>query len=436
MPIDATFAYVIQDFYTVFLPQSIQILLTLAPIMLAVLLCSIFWDLWVNYVQTKQFLGLKYTLLEMTLPRDTWKSPRAMEIVLNSLHNSSDGSKYAQFWKGETRPWYSLELISIEGVVKFLIWTEDRRKQGVMSAIYSQYPEMEIREVEDYSKAVHFDPKELKVWAAEFTFSKAEKDNGWAYPIKTYVDYGLDKDPKEEFKTDPLLPLLEWLGSVGPNQQVWFQFLLRAHKKEYVKPGHVMLKYDPWKDQAEKEINKILMRDPETKVSGEDVVITRPDGTPSIVSKKPTISGPEQEIVDAIGRKLTKLPFDVGIRALYIAKKEIFNTPFGIGGIIGNMKQYNSESLNGFIPNGDKWTPSLSDPWQDYKDMRRNRFSRIAIKAYKRRSYFYPPFKSKWLVLNSEELATIYHFPGSVAQTPTLGRVPSKRSQAPANLPI
>ncbi len=38
--------------------------------------------------------------------------------------------------------------------------------------------------------------------------------------------------------------------------------------------------------------------------------------------------------------------------------------------------------------------------------------------------------------MTTEELATIFHIPGKVASTPTLARIPSKRSEAPANLPI
>ncbi len=429
MTLDQTVLSVIEQFNSSLLPNSIQFIIALAPVVLAVFLCVVFWGLWVDYVQGKQFLGLKYTCLELKLPKDTFKSPQAMEVVLNSLHNTADGSLYAQFWKGETRPWYSLELISIEGSVKFIIWTEDRRKQGVMTALYSQFPNIEIKEIDDYSRSAHFDPKTMKVFGAEFVFTKKSEENGLAYPIKTYIDYGLDKDPKEEFKVDPLLPLIEWLGSVGPNQQVWFQFLIRAHKKEARKPGHLFKKYDPWKQAAEDEINRILIRDAKTKVAGE----VNPE---TGYGKLPTISKPEQDIIEALGRSVAKQAFDVGIRAIYIAKKEVFNTPFGIGGIIGNMKQFNTENLNGFKPNGDKWHPMLGDPWLDYRDMRKNRFSRLVIMAYKRRSYFYGPFKSKPLVMNTEELATVYHFPGSVAQTPTLDRVPSKKAQAPGNLPI
>lgn len=405
-------------------PQALQFAIAISPVLLAITLGMIFWPLWVDYVRSKNFLKIKRTLLEIRLPKDTFKSPLAMEVFLQSLHNTSDGSAYKQYWSGETRPWYSLEIVSVEGRVKFYIWTEDARKHGVMSALYSQFPDAEIHEVEDYTSGVHYDPETMKVWAAEFVLTKEDP-----YPIKTYVDYGLDKDPKEEFKVDPLLPMLEFFGSVGPNQQIWMQVLIRAHKKEQRKPGHWFKKTDKWKDEAQELINEIMIRDAKTKVMGKS-----PEEGQFPVT--PTLSPGEQKVVEAIERSMTKLPFDVGLRFIYVAKKEAFNTPFGIGGVIGNMKQFNTEHLNGFKPNGDVWHPRLGDPWKDFKDIRRNRFSHEAIAMYKRRSFFYAPYKGTPMVLNTEELATLYHFPGSVAATPTLERIPSKRGDAPSNLPV
>jgi len=424
MPVDQTIAFVIETFKTTFVPGAFQMIVTIAPIFLTVLLGKIFWGLWVNYVRGENFLKEKYVVLELKLPKDTWKSPKAMEVFLNSLHNTSDGSFYVRYWKGETRPWYSLELISVEGIVKFMIWTEDKRKQGVMSALYSQYPEIEIKEIPDYTRSVHWDSNKIRIWGAEFKFSNKKT----VYPIKTYIDYGLDKDPKEEFKVDPLLPLIEFLGSVGPNQQVWMQILIQAHIKDKRKAGKFFELEDSWVEDSKKEVNEILIRDPKTKVSGMKDEATG-------FTKLPSISEIEKEQATAIERRITKLPFDVGIRFLYIAKKDIFNTQFAVGGIIGNMKQFNYEHLNGFKPNGDKWHPRLGDPWTDYKNWRRNKYGMLALMAYKRRSYFYDPFDATPLVMNTEEIATIYHFPGSVAQTPNLDRIPSKKAQAPGNLP-
>ena len=56
--------------------------------------------------------------------------------------------------------------------------------------------------------------------------------------------------------------------------------------------------------------------------------------------------------------------------------------------------------------------------------------------AYINRSAFYKPHKRKTIVLNTEELATIYHFPGSVVQTPSLSRIESKKGEPPAGLPV
>ncbi len=403
----------------------VQLLITASPIVLAYILLITFVPLWIDYVQSDFIASLKYAVLDIRLPKDVFKSPLAMEVFLNALHNTADGSSFAKYWKGEKRPSYTLELISIEGNIKFIIRTEDRRKAGVMSALYSQFPGIEVHEIEDYVKAIKYDPKEIKLYGAEFILTKPDP-----YPIKTYIDYGLDKDPKEEYKVDPLTPLLEYLGNVGMNQQVWIQFMIRAHTKEQKKKGSFFEKTDAWQDEAKELVDKLMIRDPKTKVAG-----MKDESTG--FTKLPSISKGEQEVIEAIERSVQKQGFDVGIRAIYFGKKEFFDKPNGIGGIVGGFKHFSSEHLNGFKPNGKKWSPKFKGtPWEDYKKMRENKACRLVLDAYKRRSFFYAPYKDKPMVLNGEELATLFHFPGQVATTPTLYRVPSKKGQAPSNLPI
>jgi hypothetical protein len=408
----------------VMLREALQILIALSPLVLVICLFFIFWPLWVKYIRAENFFKEKYCLLEIKLPKETVKSPAAMELFLTALHQTGgEANWYDKYWLGKVRAWFSLEIVSIEGQVHFFIWTRSGLKNFVESSLYGQFPGIEVHEMsDDYAKSVHYDPKEMAMWGCEFKYAKKNP-----YPIKTYVDYGLDKDPKEEYKIDPLAPMLEFLGSVGANQQLWLQFIIRAHKEDAKKPGHWWKMHDSYKAEAEEEINKILVRDPKTKTP----LSKDEEGNPARLMLSPG----EQDVVKALERALTKPAYDVGIRAIYMAKKDFF-VGTNIPGLLGSFKQFGSEHLNSIRISGDAWSPTFSYPWQDFREIRQNRMRHFLLEVYKRRSFFFDPYVGTPLVMNSEEVATIFHFPGQVAATPTLKRIQSKKGQAPANLPI
>jgi hypothetical protein len=51
-------------------------------------------------------------------------------------------------------------------------------------------------------------------------------------------------------------------------------------------------------------------------------------------------------------------------------------------------------------------------------------------------SLFFPSGKPNLFVLSVEELASLYHFPGMVSETPSFKRIESKIAKPPSNLPI
>ena len=267
----------------------------------------------------------------------------------------------------------------------------------VESQIYSQYPEVEIAEVDDYTKYIPEDiPNQAwKMWGGEFGLAKEN-----FYPIKTYVDFGLEKHgEKEEEKVDPITTFLEFLGGLKEGEFVWFQILIRAASKE-------------WKEEGEKFVKKTLEA---TKITKEGSVIDM-------------LSPGQKEVLKAIERKISKLGFKTGIRAMYLARRDRFD-PINISGLTGVIKQYNAENLNGFSV---KW-----DTGCDYFLVKRReafRQKRI-FNAYKKRSWFYMPYKRKPFIMTAEELATIYHYPGRVAETPTFARIEAKKSEPPPTLP-
>ncbi len=391
-------------------------LISTAPIWLPILLIIIGWKLWVRYVRALFWSKQKRILLEIKLPKEITKSPLAMETFLIGLHQTGrEGTWYAKFWEGKTRPWFSLEMISIEGVVRFFIWTEAAFKNIIEAQLYAQYPTVEIYEASDYTEGIFFDKDKISLMGTNFAFTKPD-----AYPIKTYVDYGLDKaDTKEEFKVDPITPIIEFLGSMGKSEQAWIQILIRAHKKEQPKKGKLFEKTDAWQDEAKEEIEEI--RKEATPKQEDPKAIAFPNPTKGQIEK-----------IAAIERNVSKLGFDCGIRIIYLAEKDKFNKGMGAA-MTGITRQFHSNNLNSFKPYGITF---FDYPWYDYKDIRINKKKRRMLNAYKLRSYFYPPYQRKWFVINTEGLASIFHLPGSVAQTPTFARIVSKKAEPPSNLPV
>ncbi|MDQ3015059.1 MAG: hypothetical protein M3Q73_04300 [bacterium] len=404
------------------------VLLYLYPIWLPLLLGFIFWKVWLRYVRYFFFSSTKVVLLEVRLPREIMKSPAAMEILINGFYQTGGESTFiARYWEGKTRAWFSLELVSIGGQVHFYIWTRENMRQIVEAHIYSQYPEVEVRQVEDYSKEMVYNPDKYEMWAANYELTLPDP-----LPLKTYIDYGLDKNPKPENEVNPIGTVLEVLNSIKPSEQIWLQFVIRAHKKE--KRGLFSKKSD-WTKEV-------------------DTLRTRFFQSVTAEGRR-TLSTEENKVIDALHRSVQKAAFDTGIRVMYIADKGAYNNtsvtslrglfrhfsatfgdPLEKEGIdpVTNLpvKQRHYAAFNGLKAEG----TDTDYPWDDFRNIRMNRQKKVKLDAYKRRMFFFAPHVDKTMILTSEELATLYHFPSSSVMTPGLQRIESKRAQAPTNLPV
>jgi len=387
---------------------------------------------WLEYIQKRTFFGQSYMLLELKLPKDITRSPVGMEIFFSALFQTAAATYVETYVGGKIRPSFSLELASFDGAVHFYIYTRKAWRNIIEAQIYAQYPNVEIFEVDDYTRNVVHDPKTINMWGTQFVFTKPN-----AYPIKTYIDYGMDKDPKEEFKIDPMTSVLEYLGSLKPGEQTWIQIIIQAHKKIDRKHGKLVGEAIPdWGAAVKAEIKKVR----------EDGVVVGKDETFRI----PNPTRGQTDMIASMERNLSKLPFEVVIRGFYITKKEIFNASLGLSGLIGSFRQYNSMSMNGF---------KISNKFTDFDDTgkdiltlfgwiwpvgdmarwMRDGMEKHMLKMYKWRYAFLQPYHKynpEPMIMSTEELATIYHFPGQVATTPTITRSTSKKAEPPSNLPI
>ncbi len=377
----------------------------------------LFWKVWLYYIQSDYIAKMKWVLLEIHLPKEIYKSPQAMEFVLLALDQARQGSPYEKYWKGHVPPWFSLEIVSIEGTIRFFIRAQLFYKDIVESRIYSQFPDVELSETPDYTQFFILpDTPDVSLFGMEYELTKPDP-----IPIRTYIDYGMDKaflDEKQ--RLDPMTPMIEFLGSLGPGEQVWIQILVQAHKKRYKDEKG---KIDDWRAEAKAEIKKMSEGEKKELKEGE-----KPE--------KSQLTKMQQDNIASIERNMGKVGLDCGIRAMYLTEPGKFKIGH-IPNLSGMFKQFNSADLNGF-----KGTRAVGfdAPWEDVDRFlgihRLGSIRRQLFDAYRRRSYFYPPYKSKPFVLTVEELATIFHLPGAIAETPTLKRIEAKKSEPPINLPM
>lgn len=520
--------------------MSLQILIDIG---LLLIYCALFtllfawtWKFWMLYVNTQYQNNLKYTLLEIKLPREINKNPMASEIFLRAVYDGGGLSPVflKQHWIGAMPAVTSLEIVSLEGVIHFFIRAESKFKPRIEAAIYSQYPTVEIVEwAEDYvNKLPNFtkeNPEGYGIWGVDWKLGKkggideyGDKDkivkleySGDMYPIKTYIDWGLDKDPKEMYKNDPLTYLLEQFGAIGKGEYFCHQILIRdaakweeiytlntkkgkedkkgveedgkklseltkleteKYKKKWsIKKKGSSIGDDEYGDKKKRKIEDGTDKDGKTKFKEIDAVYAR-----DIIDSKSI--PPNERDDDAkfniaqIQRKLSKPQVITKMRTMYIADNGK-NLGTRIAMTMAILRSFNEDAFNTFGLDTGSFMGQFDYSWQDRGKKRSAWLKEGFYDSYVNRSGFfsltdgmgkdmnmyfdYMTFGwssyKRWLVtdiwniilhpftptkylsgftLNLEELATLYHFPGEVAATPTLPRVDSVKSSAPANIPM
>ena len=399
-----------------------------APIWLPIALIISMYRVWIWYARSNYIFKTETVLLEMKIPREITKSPRAMETALASFWMMSHETTFLmRVFMGMVRPWYSLEIASFGGEIHFYLWVWKAYQKMTEAHIYSQYPEIELHEVEDYSLKYAFDETKdtcyCTNWRLEGSGIDPTDPRINAYPIKTYVDLELDKDPKEEFKVDPLANVLEFMGSIRPTQQMWIQIIFTA---AYM-TGTLVRRESTWKAVVEEEIQKVRLESaifPEVlpeQVSEERLKAARPRGT-----------WKQAEMLKTMERNLGKHPYDVGMRGILISPSEEFDrTYWGLRWIWRPFA--NPQYMTQLRPR--RGHNPFDYPWQDFHDMRWNWETRRQIDAYRRRAFFYTPWETPYNILTTEILASIWHPPSSSVKTPGVRRIDSVKSAPPPNLP-
>jgi hypothetical protein len=410
--------FIVIPFIDVNTNTALRFAVAAAPIWLPIITFFLFFEFWMYYVQQGFKMDQGRSVLEITLPKDVYKSPEAMELVLVQLHQTASPDNHIQTYiDGKHPPTTTLELVSRGGEVKFYITVPKKKFKTIMEAqLYAQYPGIEVKELDvDYAAEVPWDPDNYGYFSLHFGLKKAD-----AYPLKTYVEYGLHTMPKEEEKIDPITSMIEALANIGPGEWYWVQILIDANRKMGLKEGALTAKPD-WKDDARKEIEEIVKN------------AKKRSGVEEGGNVMQQLTDIERDTIKAIERSLGKNAFNVAIRGMYIGTQEAFNPGERIGQLITGWRGYDDLNRNAI---GIKWRTDFNwNWWQDPKGKRKMAWKKQELAEYKKRA-FLPKASYGKAVMTTEELATIFHFPGRVLLSPTVQRIESTRGEAPSNLPV
>lgn len=386
--------------------------------------------LWLQWRQNKFGAGIKTTTLAIDVPRMNEQTPKAVEQIFAQLSGAYSGPDfYEKWWLGKFQATFSLEVVSMEGYVQFLVHTWTKYRDLVEAAFYSQYPDAEITEVQDYTRAIpsHYPDPDYDVWGTEFVLKKP-----FALPIRTYPQF--EHTASEEYFKDPLTPLLEIFSSIRRNEFLWLQIL--------IVPGS-----DSWKAECKAQADKILGKKPPVKKTVVDQIIESPQwiltethsqifgaGAPAKPEAKKddgmkmmNLTPVERNVLEAVQMKATKIGFATKMRLIYAGKRGVFNKG-RISQVKGALGLFADQEMNGFRPYGpvtpkeDYFYERWEAPGKKNKVLRhyRGRSGRGAT------PYF----------LNVEELASIYHFPFRQSKAPMIQKTEAKRSEPPARLPV
>jgi hypothetical protein len=382
----------------------------------------------------------RFILLEIKMPEEAPRPFKAMEDVFAGLWQMHDPPNPREKWlEGKYQLAFALEMVSTEGNLHFYFRIPEGAQNLVQSAIWAHYPSAELDVVEDYTKQIPQDipNKEWELWGTNFVLERPSP-----YPIKTYTKFfEPTATDKEEMRVDPMALLIEGFSKIGKGEHLWIQFVLtpilhtNPEESKLVEEGREIVAELVKRPPAPKP--KSLFQDVR-EVGTQAIAGVGPEETPEhqeIIPPEMRLTPGERDIVSAIEEKISKYSFLTHCRFIYTAKRENY---FGPARALAFswFTQFGTATYNNFRP----LRPTLTKVYTIFTwfmDKRRVFVrKRRLFRNYINRLSPYFPQPGGTFVLNVEELATIFHFPGRITTASSaVVRVGSKKGEAPPGLP-
>ena len=345
---------------------------------------------WRNYQQLNEFISSDNVLLILEIPKTNDKKELAAEQLFASLHGILRDKHELKLSRG-AQEHLSFEVASVNGQIRFYVWTPRSLQSFVEGQIYAQYPTVQIhRASEDYTE---HERDHSVTYTTEMTLTASE-----FLPIKTF----------QTFEVDPLAGITGTLAKLeSTGEELWIQVLAKPVE-------------DSWQIEADHWISRL--REGSTSIlpsvggsmrwlGGLFAALWRPPEEGLSGGKGPEISERNKTRIAEAEKKATKLGYEVKIRLAYLGENQT-NAKLRMQALVGTFKQFNSTNLNGFKPI-------------------KAAYGKEFLEKYRRRAFFGDGF-----ILNIEELASVFHLPHTNVETPNIVWASAKTAEPPSKLPV
>ncbi|MDP2944507.1 MAG: type IV secretion system DNA-binding domain-containing protein [bacterium] len=287
---------------------------------------------------------------------------------------------------------FSFEIVANHNRISFYVAAPYDSARYLEQQIHAHYPQAVIEELEDYNSF------SLKGQIAAGYLRPAKS---FIFPLKTY----------QKMDVDPLNSLINILSKLDKDESLAIQYTVRSAKGSWHRISRrvaaSIIKKQSVKNglRAASVFGRFL--------HGFDAIFkTSKPRNPNDPNDMKKLSVVEEEMLKSIEEKNLKAGLDVNVRVVACARtKEKANVY--LENVSSAFMEYNNFSYGNVFSRLHK-----SDPDKTIKDF-----------IYR---YFREPIS---FLLNSEELASIFHFPLSTTETPNIFWLTAKIAPAPATIP-
>lgn len=345
---------------------------------------------WRNYQQIDAVKSIESILLVFEIPKNNDRRTDAAEQMFAGLHDIlRDRTELRQ--NGGVQEHMSFEMVAREGKLEFYAWVPKTLQSFIESQIQSQYPSVHIYEAdEDYIARE-------RQFSVAYTGELTVTDNDMV-PVKTYP----------AMEADSLASIAATLGKIEPNEQMWVQVMARPIA-------------DEWHDSSKQWVSSVKNGSPFDFLGGGSSFDVRwlgemfgalwrpPQGG---VAAPRALSDRDAARCSGAERKAEKAGFKVRIRLVYLGHSQS-SAKARMQAIVGSFKQFNQVGNNGF-------------------KLGKASFNKEDLSRYKSRLFLNGGF-----ILNTEELASVFHLPHSDLSLPLAWHGPDDAEAEPkSKLPI